>query len=221
MPQTIAPATSRSGNRHRPRASSFHHGHLRQALIDAALAAPDIEGVSLRQLAVGLGVTAPAAYRHFGSREELLHAVAGVGFERLGARFAEAFDITRPPVDAADARVRLQRLAQAYLKFADDEPALWRLMFGAQAAAYRAAAAPQGRRNSYEHLPAALLGLHRTGVIDQPPDERDALFAWSAIHGAATLRSGRVPATLVPVPELAREVASRVIQALRKPPPAT
>lgn len=221
MPQAIAPAKPGSGNRPRPRTSSFHHGHLRQALIDAALAAPDIEGVSLRQLAVGLGVTAPAAYRHFGSREELLHEVAGVGFERLGARFAEAFDITRPPVDAADARVRMQRLAQAYLKFADDEPALWRLMFGAQAAAYRAAAAPQGRRNSYEHLPAALLGLHRAGVIDQPPDERDALFAWSAIHGAATLRSGRVPAALLPVPELAREVASRVIQALRKSPPAT
>jgi AcrR family transcriptional regulator len=46
---------------------TFHHGNLRQGLIDAALRAPDIEGLSLRQLAAGLGVTAAAAYRHFGS----------------------------------------------------------------------------------------------------------------------------------------------------------
>ncbi|NCY20237.1 MAG: TetR family transcriptional regulator [Betaproteobacteria bacterium] len=50
-------------------ARSFHHGNLRQCLIDAALSEPDIEGLSLRQLAAGLGVTAAAAYRHFGSRE--------------------------------------------------------------------------------------------------------------------------------------------------------
>jgi hypothetical protein len=49
------------------------------------------------------------------------------------------------------------------------------------------------------------------------PDERDALFAWSAIYGAASLRNGRVPAALIPLPELAREVASRVVDALRAP----
>ena len=202
-----------------PAGRGFHHGHLRRALIDAALAAPEIEGLSLRRLAAGLGVTAAAAYRHFGSREDLLHEVARVGFERLLARFAEAFDVARPPADAAEAQARMLRLAQAYLQFADDEPALWRLMFGAQGAGYRAAAPPQGRRSSYDHLPAALLGLHLTGVIERRPDERDALFAWSAIHGAAALRGGRVPGALVPLPELAREVASRVVHALRAPLP--
>jgi AcrR family transcriptional regulator len=196
---------------------SFHHGRLRQALVDAALAAPEIENLSLRQLAAGVGVTAAAAYRHFGSREDLLCEVARVGFDRLAARFADAFDITRPPADAAEAQSRMQRLAQAYLQFADEEPALWRLMFGAQAAGYRAATAAPGRDSSYDHLPAALLGLHRTGVTARPPDERDAFFAWSTIHGAASLRSGRVPAALSPLPELASELASRVIAALRTP----
>jgi AcrR family transcriptional regulator len=216
MPQRAHPVA-----RPAPAARAFHHGRLRQALIDAALAAPDIEGLSLRQLAAGLGVTAAAAYRHFASREALLLEVARVGFERLLARFADAFDLARPPADAADAQVRMQRLAQAYRQYADDEPALWRLMFGAQGAGYRAGARTPGRRSSYDHLPAALLGLHRTGVIARLPDERDALFAWSAIHGAAALRSGRVPAALVPLPELAREVASRVIQSLRAPLAAT
>ncbi len=196
-------------------ARSFHHGNLRRCLINAALSEPDIEGLSLRQLAAGLGVTAAAAYRHFGSREELLFEVARCGFDLLRRRFAYAFDISVSPADASDARLRLTRLAQAYLQFADDEPALWRLMFGAQAEAYRQTIDAQGEPDSYEYLPAALLGLYQKGVISIDPGERDALFAWSAVHGAATLRSGRVPAALVSIPELANEVAERVIRSLK------
>lgn len=197
------------------RARSFHHGNLRQELIDAALAAPDIEGLSLRQLAASLGVTAAAAYRHFDSREDLLFEVARCGFDRLRQAFAAAFDIALPPSDAEEARRRLIRLAQAYLQFADDEPALWRLIFGAQAQAYRQRVDSEGEPDSYEYLPAALLGLYLEGVISTQPSERDALFAWSAVHGAASLRSGRVPGALISLPELANEVAERVIRAMK------
>jgi AcrR family transcriptional regulator len=196
-------------------ARSFHHGNLRRCLINAALSEPDIEGLSLRQLAAGLGVTAAAAYRHFGSREELLFEVARCGFDLFRKRFACAFDISVSPADASEARLRLIRLAQAYLQFADDEPALWRLMFGAQAEAYRQTIDARGEPDSYEYLPAALLGLYQEGVISIHPDERDALFAWSAVHGAATLRSGRVPGALIAIPKLANEVAERVIRALK------
>jgi hypothetical protein len=84
-----------------------------------------------------------------------------------------------------------------------------------QAEAYRQTIDSQGEPDSYEYLPAALMGLYLKGVISKNPDERDALFAWSAVHGAATLRSGRVPAALVSLPELANEVAERVIRALK------
>jgi len=197
------------------RLRSFHHGNLRQELIDAALAAPEIEGLSLRQLAASLGVTAAAAYRHFDSREDLLFEVARTGFNLLRQRFASAFDITVPPSDVQEARHRLSRLACAYLQFADDEPALWRLIFGAHAEAYRQKVNAEGEPDSYEYLPAALLGLYSQGVIPTAPSERDALFAWSAVHGAATLRSGRVPAALISIPELANEVAERVIRAMK------
>ena len=199
------------------RLRSFHHGNLRQELIDAALAAAEIEGLSLRQLASSLGVTAAAAYRHFDSRENLLFEVARCGFDRLRQGFAAAFDIELPPSNAEEARQRLIRLAQAYLQFSDDEPALWRLMFGAQAEAYRKTANAHGGQTSYDYLPAALLGLHLRGVIPVPPHEHDALFAWSAIHGAASLRSGRVPAAMLPIAELAQGVAGRVICALQQP----
>lgn len=209
-PNRAAPATT-------PAARGFHHGNLRQALLNAALGEPDIEGLSLRQLATGLGVTPAAAYRHFASREDLLLEVARIGFTRLESRFAEAFDISQPPVDAAQAQARFQRLACAYLQFADDEPPLWRLIFGPQGAAYRALAGLLDRSSSYDYLPAALLGLHRTGVVPHAPTERDALFAWSAVHGAASLRAGRVPGALMPLDDLAREVAMRVVHSLRSP----
>ena len=172
----------------------------------------------MRQLATGLGVTPAAAYRHFASREDLLLEVARIGFTRLESRFAGAFDISRPPEDDSEAQARFHRLACAYLQFADDEPALWRLIFGAQGAAYRALSSVLDRRNSYDYLPAALLGLHRTGVVPHPPSDRDALFAWSAVHGAASLRQGRVPGALMPLEDLAQEVTSRVVQSLRSPP---
>lgn len=210
MPDSDAPRSERLP----APARGFHHGRLRQSLLEAALAAPEIEGLSLRQLAAGLGVSAAAVYRHFESREALLEEVAGIGFDRLEARFAAAFDIARPPADAEDARGRLARLAEAYLVFADEEPALWRLMFGPQGVTYRAAARPTGRPHGYDYLPAALLGLRLAGVVERVPDERDALFAWSAIHGAAALRAGRVPGAQAPAPELARDTAKRVIRAL-------
>jgi len=215
MAQPLASLSSRTEGVALAQTRGFHHGNLRQALIEADLAVPDIEGLSLRQIATGLGVTAAAAYRHFESREAMLDEVARVGFGRLEARFAAAFDISSPPFDGSEARTRMQRLAQAYLQFADDQPALWRLLFGVQGASYRAAVRIEHRRSSYDYLPAALMGLHRTGVIVKEPDARDALFAWSAIHGAASLRNGQIAPALVEVGQLAQEVAQRVIRSLQ------
>jgi AcrR family transcriptional regulator len=198
----------------------FHHGDLRRALIEAALAAPDIETLSLRQLATTVGVSAPAVYRHFESREALLNTLADIGFRRLENDFAEAFDPARPAMDAVEARARLMRLGAAYLDFADAEPALWRLMFGVNAAGYRSAATPDGRTTTYNYLPLALQDLHRTGVVAAPPSERDALFAWSAIHGLATLRAGAVTAACGPAEEVAASVVKHIFRALGATEPA-
>ena len=62
-----------------PAAGRYHHGDLRRALLEAAAKAPDIEHISLRELASGLGVSAAAVYRHYDSREALLAELAAVG----------------------------------------------------------------------------------------------------------------------------------------------
>jgi AcrR family transcriptional regulator len=206
--------TSESTRSARPLKGGFHHGNLKQALVQAALVCPDIEGLSINQLAAGVGVTPAAVYRHFGSREDLLDEVAQIGFDRLEARFAEVFDIARPPGNTTEAKARLEGLAHAYLAFADDATALWRLMFGTQASAYRSKPRVLFRPNSYDYLPAALLGLHLVGVIGRAPDDRDALFAWSAVHGAAMLRAGNVSAAHGSVTDLAVDVADRIVRSL-------
>lgn len=198
-----------------PSPKRFHHGSLKQALIDAAMASDDIEGLSINQLAAGVGVTPAAIYRHFDSREALLDEVARIGFDRLGVLFSSVFDMARPPVSASEATARLKGLAHAYLQFADESPALWRLMFGTQAAAYRSKVKILFEPNSYDYLPAALMGLFVTGIVTRAPDERDALFAWSVVHGAAMLRAGQVLAALGLVSELAGDIADRVIRSLR------
>jgi AcrR family transcriptional regulator len=195
-------------------AGRYHHGDLRRALLEAAAKAPDIEHISLRELASGLGVSAAAVYRHFDSREALLAELAAVGITQLQQRFADAFDLHVPAADAPEAIARLYRLAVAYLRFADEQPAMWRLIFGAYAVQTRAKALQTGAPTSYSYLPAALQGLYRTGVIVAPPEPGDLLFTWSTVHGAAALRVGNVAAALGEVEHVGAEVVQRILRGI-------
>lgn len=194
----------------------FHHGNLKEALISAALSAPDIERLSLRQLASEIGVTPAATYRHFKNREELLFEVARIGFSQLKKRFEACFNISVDPSNRKEAQQRLIRLAYAYLKFADDEVALWQLMFGSQVEGFRKLSSAHKEPRSYDYLPAALMGLYRTGVIQSKPKEQDVLFAWSTVHGLAALRIGLVPSALTSITDLSKLIAERVIRSLDK-----
>src|SRR5258708_35380212 len=107
-----------------PAAGRYRHGDLRRALLEAAAKAPDIEHISLRELASGLGVSAAAVYRHFDSREALLAELAAVGIAQLQPRFADAFDLHAPAARAPEGVARLHPLALAYLRFADRQPTL-------------------------------------------------------------------------------------------------
>jgi hypothetical protein len=59
-----------------------------------------------------------------------------------------------------------------------------------------------------------LRGLFEVGAVARAPTEADALFVWSAIHGVAMLRAGKVTAALLPLPELAAAFAEYMVQAL-------
>lgn len=167
--------------------SSYHHGDLRTALVDAARRLVSRHGaheVSLRAIARAAGVSAAAPYHHFDDREAILAAVATEGFvslrESMEARAAEA------GVDADPFR-RLQAAGVAYVGFAAAQPELYRLMFSglvSDRARYPELwSAADNAFAALQNLLAAARPTSRTGSNG----DAVALTAWSTVHGLAML----------------------------------
>ncbi len=166
----------------------YHHGELRRALLDGALAVIEREGVSalsLRELARRLGVSHAAPAHHFPDKTALLVEIAREGFERFGAALA-AVAAERAP----DGEARLAAVGRAYVAFALAHPATFRVMFGREIAELRPppAALAGASERAYEVLlhavEAVLAGVPRER---RPPSEQAAFAAWATVHGAAML----------------------------------
>ena len=132
-----------------------HHGDLRCALIDATMALVTEEqdwSFSLREVARRAGVSHNAPYNHFAEKRDLLGAVAAMGFEMLRDRMLAV--ITK--IRSADAA--LSAAANAYVGFAIENPALYRLMFGPVLAA--------GRSHSTWPVDALIAGAEAKAVLE-------------------------------------------------------
>ena len=106
---------------------SYHHGNLRQALLDTALEqlqSCSIEKLSLRAVAKQVGVSQTAVYRHFSDKQGLLAALAEEGFNEL---FAQCSQAVQPHHRAPEA---MQASGLAYIRFAAANPQRYKLMFG-------------------------------------------------------------------------------------------
>lgn len=104
---------------------SYHHGALRESLIESAeeiLREKGVAGFSLREAARRTGVSPAAPAHHFGDSRGLLTAVAARGFQRLTEQLRSA-------VEGVPAQRRLQAVGGAYLKFACNNPALFSMMW--------------------------------------------------------------------------------------------
>ena len=110
-----------------PKKSTYHHGDLRRALLDAALVlleTKDVSSLSLRAVAKQAGVSHTAPYRHFADKADLLAAVAEVGFTTFGQYLSEAVDKV-----GADPKASLLATGEAYVRYALDHPTYFRVMF--------------------------------------------------------------------------------------------
>lgn len=106
----------------------YHHGDLRAALLEAATASLEAgEPFSMRAVARRAGVSPAAPYRHFADRDALESAIAVQGFDELRADLVAARDGV---VADASAPEVLTAHGVAYVRFALDHPAVFRLMFG-------------------------------------------------------------------------------------------
>jgi AcrR family transcriptional regulator len=142
--------------------ASYHHGDLRQAVLQEAGELIEKEGVdalSLREVARRAGVSHNAPYRHFPDRDHLLAALVEEGFRMLA--------------EALEKRPR-REMGEAYVEFALAHPARFRLMFGGRVKLERR------DRRAYEGLVKSFadLGEHA---------QYAAAAAWSLVHGLSHL----------------------------------
>lgn len=162
--------------------AGYHHGDLRASLLTAArksLESDQGRELSLRALAVTVGVSPNAPYRHFPTKETLLAALAAQGFEELTAAFS--------PHRAAGGQARLQGDLAAYLAFARGNPGVYRLMFGRDldplSCDPELGARAQACFKALEATMAVVMGLDPA----DPALLSAAAIVWSVSHGAALL----------------------------------
>jgi AcrR family transcriptional regulator len=172
-------STSMSGNGAKP----YHHGHLREALVEAALATARAEGpgaVVLRAATRAAGVSPNAAYRHFADRDALLRAVAARCQEKMAALMRARLDQTGPLPGPDGALRRLGTVGHAYVEFALTEP-------GWFATAFAIPLDLPEPSDLYVILVSALDELVSSGAIAPEARPGAEYVAWSAVHGIATL----------------------------------
>ncbi|ROZ71599.1 TetR/AcrR family transcriptional regulator [Ramlibacter sp. WS9] len=188
------------------RIPTYHHGNLREALLDAAevlLPQSGPEALTLREVARHAGVSHGAPYHHFESRDALLAAVAERGFSGLGEAMAAAAGVT--------ARDRLVAVCEAYVDFAAGHPTRFRLMFGPLLASK---ARYPGLKAAAEQSFFLLLDAAKEVAPSQAMPL--ALAGWSMAHGLAHLRINQVfdtlPVAAPPEGELAGQLARWLLQ---------
>jgi AcrR family transcriptional regulator len=179
--------------------TTYRHGDLRRALLEAAVAlarAGGPDAVVLREATRRAGVVPNAAYRHFAGREDLLEAVRAAALSALAVametRLAAARRSRRSTGASAGqaARASLRAVGTAYLQFALAETGLFRTAFSVPAAVEGdtdPAKAGGSGMNPFQLLGGALDQMVAAGVL--PPARRPGAeyLAWSAVHGLALL----------------------------------
>ena len=182
----------------------YHHGNLREALLNAALRLISEVGptaFTLREVARRAGVSHNAPYRHFRDRDELMVAVSTQGYGEL----------TRAMLDAGEqesgALARLKRAGLAYVKFALRRPEHFTVMFDAPASKpseklcfnptkmkIKYPEAAEAAEQSFRTLMNFVAACQQEGTLPAGDTKELALLAWSIVHGIAKLAiTGRFP----------------------------
>jgi AcrR family transcriptional regulator len=174
-----------------PAGRGYHHGNLRQALLDAALTlveAGEEHSLSLRTVAARAGVSNGAPYRHFQDREALMAALATIGFDGL-------LESTKRARESACEGEELIANAMAYLAFAAKNVGLYRVMFTENHLAIRFdEGLARSSTAAFQEL-QDLVGRRLPAACGEDEVKRVATALWAGLHGTALLASGH----LIPV----------------------
>jgi AcrR family transcriptional regulator len=177
-----------------PPRRTYHHGDLRQALLEAGIALARVggpEAVVLREATRRAGVVPNAAYRHFVNRHALLQAVRAAALSALALAMEKELTRQRRGKQTEDAaRASLRAIGTAYLRFARTEPGLFRTAFGVPGdpeTTSNPATTGKSGLNPFQLLSSALDELVQAGLLPAARRPGAEYLAWSAVHGLAML----------------------------------
>jgi AcrR family transcriptional regulator len=173
------------------RPKPYHHGNLREELLEAAIrliAEVGPTAFTLREVARRAGVSHNAPYRHFQDRDDLMAAVAAQGFREL----------TQAMIDAAagesDALDRLKRAGLGYVGFALRRPEHFTVMFDAPATNRKHPGSAAAAEQAFSTLLGFVKDCQGAGRLPSGDIRQMALLAWTMVHGVAKLAiTGRLP----------------------------
>jgi len=171
----------------RPR-KTYHHGHLHDALLEAAIqliAEIGANGFTLREVARRAGVSHNAPYRHFADREELLAAVASQGFLELNQAMLEEAGRQSNALD------RLKHAGLAYVEFALRRPEHFTVMFDASVPKVQRPDSPKYDEEAFATLLGLVKDCQDAGALPAGDLHQLALLAWSMVHGIAKLATAK------------------------------
>lgn len=163
----------------------YHHGDLRRTVIETAMGMLDEEKgwqFTLREVARRAGVSHAAPYKHFPDKAALLAEMAGLGFDRL----REALTAAKLPRSTSFQDEFILR-ARAYIEFGRANPALYRLMFGAEAGSASDAHLRERALAAFGVLIELLERGQREGVLRKRDARGQAAACWAQMHGLAML----------------------------------
>jgi AcrR family transcriptional regulator len=173
------------------RRKSYHHGNLREVLLEAAIrliAEVGSTAFTLREVARRAGVSHNAPYRHFQDKDDLMAAVATQGFRELTAAMLEA------SARQGNARDRLKRSGLAYVAFALRRPEHFTVMFDVPAPTRPHPESAAAAERAFGVLLSLVESCQEEGSLPSGDPRERALLKWSLVHGVAKLAiSGRLP----------------------------
>jgi AcrR family transcriptional regulator len=173
------------------RAKPYHHGNLREALLEAAIrliAEVGPTAFTLREVARRAGVSHNAPYRHFRDRDDLMAAVAAQGFRELTQAMVEA------AAQRSDALDRLKRAGLGYVTFALRRPEHFTVMFDAPISKHKHPDSAAASEQAFGTLVGLVKSSQDAGQLPSRDSHQMALLAWTMVHGIAKLAiTGRLP----------------------------
>jgi len=175
----------------------YHHGNLRQALVEAALtliARNGPTGFTLSEAAKAADVTPAAVYRHFAGRDELLAEVARQGYDIFAALMEFAYAGGKPTALAA-----FEATGRAYLAFARKYPGHYMAMFesGLSLNAYPDLALVAQKARDVLETAAEQLSQHMP-LGKRPPASMFSAHIWAMSHGVVELYMRGAPGAKSP-----------------------